>query len=70
MSAGKLLRTPPSTSTMRPVRTGSNRPGIDIVERIAVVMDPLPQFFALELTMSPATQTKGIGSFEKEMLSW
>ena len=43
---------------------------MDIVERIAVVMEPLPQFFALELTTSPATQRNGIGSRAKERLSW
>ena len=69
MSVGKLLRTPPSTSTIPLVRTGLKRPGIDIVERIAVVMLPLPQFLAYELTTSPATHMNGRGSLEKEMLS-
>ena len=70
MSVGKLLRTPPSTSTMPPVRTGSNMPGMDIVERNAVMMEPSPQYFAFELTMSPATQANGTGSELKERLSW
>ena len=70
MSVGELLRVPPSTRTIFWVRTGSKSPGMDIVERIAVVMEPPPQYLAWELTTSPATQTKGMGRSRKEMLSW
>ena len=69
MSVGKLLRVPPSTSTMPLERTGSKRPGIDIVERTAVFREPDTQFFALPETTSVATQTKGTGSSAKLRLS-
>ena len=42
---------------------------MDIVERIAVVMLPLPQYLARALTTSPATHMNGSGSFANEMLS-
>ena len=64
-----MLRTPPSTSTIPLVRTGLKRPGMDMVERMAVVICPLPQYLARALTMSPATHMKGMGSVAKEMLS-
>ena len=57
ISTGKLLRVPPSTRIMLSVRTGVKKKGIDIVERMAVLMLPEVQFFSLRLTMSAATQT-------------
>ena len=69
ISVGKLFRVPPSIRTIPSVRTGSKSPGMDMVERRAVLMDPLPQFFALQLIISEATHTKGIGRSLKDMSS-
>ena len=69
MSVGKLLRVPPSTSTMPSDLTGSNRAGMDIVERIAAFSEPSLQFFALPETTSVATQVKGSGSPAKDTSS-
>ena len=68
-STGKLLRMPPSTRTMPFVRTGAKRPGMDIVERIAVPMLPLCHTFALPETTSVATQANGIGRRRKSVES-
>ena len=62
---GKLLRMPPSTSTMPSVRTGAKRPGMDMVERMARLMEPACQTFAFPEAMSVATQAKGMGSLKK-----
>ena len=68
-STGKLLRMPPSTSTMPRVRTGEKKPGMDIVERIAVLRLPLCQTFARPETTSVATQANGTGSRRKSVES-
>ena len=70
MSVGKLLRVPPSTSTMPSVRTGSKSPGTDMVERIASWSDPSPQFLALQLMRSAATHMYGIWKSLNDILSW
>ena len=60
---------PPSTSTMPRVRTGEKKPGMDIVERIAVLRLPLCQTFARPETTSVATQANGTGSRRKSVES-
>ena len=50
---------------MSPERTGVKRPGMAIVERMAVARSPLCQTLACPVYMSVATQTKGIGREKK-----
>ena len=49
------------------VRTGAKRPGMDMVERMAVFMLPLCQTLALPETMSVATQANGTGFRKKSV---
>ena len=50
---------------MPSVLTGTNSPGMDMVERRAVLMEPLCQILALDETMSVATHTNGMGRLAK-----
>ena len=50
---------------MSRVRTGVKSAGIDIVERSAWQMLPLCQIFARPVTISVATQAKGMGKLRK-----
>ena len=69
MFTGKLLRMPPSTSTMPPVRTGAKRPGMLMVERMARFTEPFLQTLALPEATSVATQAKGMGKWKKSVES-
>ena len=69
-SAGKLFTKPPSTSTLSPMVTGENTPGMAILARMAVGMLPLRSTTSWPEIMSVATQAKGMGKSLKSMSSW
>ena len=64
-STGKLFSTPPSTSTMLSTRTGVNAPGMAMLARMARTRLPCVITTSFRLTMSAATQAKGIGNSVK-----
>ena len=60
-SAGTLLRTPPSTSTLPSKETGANTPGMATVARSARASQPESNTTVSALRMSVATQRNGVG---------
>ena len=68
-SAGKLFTKPPSTNNLSPIATGENRPGMDMLARIAVGTLPLRSTTSSPVIISVATQAKGMGRSLKSISS-
>ena len=64
-SIGRLLTMPPSPSSRPLTSNGSNRPGTDMLARIATYSGPRSNTISSPVTMSVATARNGMGNWSK-----
>ena len=68
-STGKLSCIPPSISTLSPILTGAKTPGMAIDARMHCGSTPWRKLTCSPVTISVATQAKGMGNLSKSISS-